>query len=519
MFRRAPLSRLLCASVAVCAAASLSSPSASRAAQDPMKHILHPNQAAKVHGSSGSTLATLTNGTGDRSLTVTVDAFGSFGSASAAGDATFDPIGPIGPSGTVFLSGVYFSEIGTYLATGFGGLSPIPFASVSQTTAESAFRTETLVIHLTQTVSRTPNGSIFVQAYEITNVSSETESFGMTRHVDGDLQFDGSITDFGGVAPDGRTLYEFDAGDDPSAASTFVGITDSGGTPAGFTIQEYEFADDIVQFNGIPSSVLNQVFNDGNGDRVTDIGYDVTLSLASHFSIAPSQTAVYTTTTRFGDQTLTPRATITWDPPDPNAPVALPPPEHLRAIPLDGSGTSPGAGAPGAAAPGAAAPGAAIIAEARADVTGYNVYSSTTSPVVPSPENLFTSVPPTQTSADVPTSSSGSFFVVTAEYGNDESGPSNEASADVPAATLTSVKVTAAKIVGKGTDFSSTVQVFLDGIPFASPAKVKNGKKVVQKGTLVTGQTVGAYVASKGGVVLVQFRNSNGGIASRRYPQ
>ncbi len=327
-------------------------------------------------------------------------------------------------------------------------------------------------------------------------------SFATTRHVDGDLQFDGSITDFGGVAPDGRTLYEFDTGDNPNAASTFVGINDSGGTARGFAIQPYEFLDDIFQNGGIPSLALNQVSQDSDGDRVTDFGYDVTLSLASGFSVAPGQTATYTTTTRFGDQTLTPRATITWDPPDAGSPETLPPPEHLRAIPLDSETEAAPAFAPAR----------------RADVTGYNVYSSPTSPVTPGPDTFFTSVPPTQTSTNVPTSSGGSFFVVTATYDEGESDASNEASADVPAATLASLKVTV-KIVGKGANFTPTVQVFLDGIPFASPAKVKNGTKVVQKGSLVTGQTVSQYVASKGGVVLVQFRNSNGGIVARRYPQ
>lgn len=89
----------------------------------------------------------------------------------------------------------------------------------------------------------------------------------------------------------------------------------------------------------------------------------------------------------------------------------------------------------------------------------------------------------------------------------------------MPAATLTSVKVTNVKIVAKGSAFTSTVAVFLDGIPFTSPAKVKGNAKVVQKGTLVTGQSIPAYIASRGGTVLIQYRNSNGGIVARRYPQ
>jgi hypothetical protein len=454
--------------------------------------------------SPGTLPVTLSNGSGDRSLTVTVDGYGSFGSSTPAGDAIYDPIGTTGPSGTVYESAVYLTANQRFLTTdSFGGLSPVPFTNVTATSAQSAFTAGQFQVALTQTVTRTSSGSVLVQSYRFTNNGSTAQAFSAVRFVDGDLRFDGSIDDAGAVSSNGRTLSEFDAGDNPSAASTFVGISDSGGTPAGFTVQPYDFTDDIIEANGIPTGSLNQVANDNNGDRITDFGYDVTLSLASTFNVNPGQSALYMTFTRFGDQTLAARATLDWDAPDASSPLPLPPPEHLTATPIGSS----------------AAPAAEPILWRRAEVTGYNVYASSTSPVAPTPENLFTSVPPTMTSAAVPTSSGGSFFVVTATYANGESPPSNEASADVPAATLTgALKVTSVKVVGKGTGFTPTVQVFLDGIPFVAPAKVKNGTKVVQKGTLVTGQTIGTYLASKGGVVLVQFRNSNGGIAARRFP-
>jgi hypothetical protein len=63
------------------------------------------------------------------------------------------------------------------------------------------------------------------------------------------------------------------------------------------------------------------------------------------------------------------------------------------------------------------------------------------------------------------------------------------------------------------------VTVFVDGIPFAAPAVVKkNNTKVVQKGMLVTGQTLGQYTAAYP-AVLISVRNSNGGIVARRHPQ
>ena len=69
---------------------------------------------------------------------------------------------------------------------------------------------------------------------------------------------------------------------------------------------------------------------------------------------------------------------------------------------------------------------------------------------MPGATPFFLSVRAGHRCANVPTSSGGSFFVVTAMYPTGESGASNEASADVPAATLTSVKVKPAKVVGKG---------------------------------------------------------------------
>ena len=86
------------------------------------------------------------------------------------------------------------------------------------------------------------------------------------------------------------------------------------------------------------------------------------------------------------------------------------------------------------------------------------------------------------------------------------------------AAELEQVSVKSSKIVAAGTGFSDEVQVFVDGIPFVKAAKVKKeATKVIQKGNLITGQTIGQYVASRGGVVVVSFRNSNGGIATYRY--
>ena len=121
------------------------------------------------------------------------------------------------------------------------------------------------------------------------------------------------------------------------------------------------------------------------------------------------------------------------------------------------------------------------------------------------------------TTITIPTSPAGSFFVVTAQYDTGESAPTNEASGNIAAADLEKVDVKSAKIVATGIGFTDEVQVFVDGIPFVKAAKVKKeATRVIQKGNLITGQTIGQYIASRGGVVVISFRNSNGGIATYR---
>lgn len=138
---------------------------------------------------------------------------------------------------------------------------------------------------------------------------------------------------------------------------------------------------------------------------------------------------------------------------------------------------------------------------------GYKIYRSTSPNVQPTQANLYTSVPPTVTTVDSGVAPGGTFFVITAVYSDGESAPSNEAGAKP--ATVTSVKVKATKLNAKGTDFTNTVQVFVDGIPFVSQAKVKGGKKVNQKGNLITGLSLGDYFAVHGSA-RIAFRNSDG---------
>jgi hypothetical protein len=171
-------------------------------------------------------------------------------------------------------------------------------------------------------------------------------------------------------------------------------------------------------------------------------------------------------------------AELDWDEPE-DAPLA--PPQNLSAR-LVGTGSTP------AAAP-AGARGSAV--------TGYKVYRSSTSNTPPSPATFFMSVPPVQTTTRAPVEPGGSFFVVTAEYGDDESDPSNESGAGGPGPDVRKLRVKPSRVVIKGTGFTDSVTVVVDGVPFAAPATVSGGIKVLQSSTLITGMTLGEYLATK----------------------
>jgi hypothetical protein len=76
---------------------------------------------------------------------------------------------------------------------------------------------------------------------------------------------------------------------------------------------------------------------------------------------------------------------------------------------------------------------------------------------------------------------------------------------------IASVKVKLAKgtLTVTGSGFASEVEVFVDGIPFVSPARLKNGK-VVQKGALANGMRLQDYLR-RGVPVAVVVRNAGAG--------
>lgn len=146
---------------------------------------------------------------------------------------------------------------------------------------------------------------------------------------------------------------------------------------------------------------------------------------------------------------------------------------------------------------------------------GYKVYRASQPGVQPVPGNLFASTPPTQTSIGASVSPTGSFFIVTANYDTGESAPSNEVAYVPP--SITTFKIKPTKLVVNGTNLTANgVSLFIDGLPFVTaPVIKKNNTRIVQKGTLITGQTLDQYLTANGQSATLIVRNSNGALASR----
>lgn len=184
---------------------------------------------------------------------------------------------------------------------------------------------------------------------------------------------------------------------------------------------------------------------------------------------------------------------IEWQSPDPASAAANPPPRFLVLAE------------------------AAVAARGGAALAGYRVYASSRPNVDPVAGNLVRELGSAETSTSVPLGSGAMFLVVTAVYADGgESAPSNEISVGLPFPTVTSITVTNKKLIAVGTGFTSQVEVFVDGVGFAPPAKVKRGTKVIQKGALESGQTIGAAIGL-GQTVALSFRNADGGTATVIY--
>lgn len=262
---------------------------------------------------------TMTNGPGDGTLTVGLDGYGAFGLAIGADatDAFYDPLGAIGPTATSFESGVAIGFGGTrsFLTSGLIGTSgglPNPATAGTPTSGTSSFSFGVLSFTLTETLTGLfagpmQTGSILTQTYLITNTGTSLLGFDLVRYLDGDLEFDGSLIDGGGllgiVGSGAEILFETDSATGASTSTTFVGITGTGGTTP--VTNRFE----ISSFSGLRSSIIagsalgDFILGDSaDADFFIDAGagYDVTLALRNVFSLGVGASTTYTTTTFFG---------------------------------------------------------------------------------------------------------------------------------------------------------------------------------------------------------------------------
>lgn len=279
----------------------------------------------------------------------------------------------------------------------------------------------------------------------------------------------------------------------------FVSLTTTQGTvtapPAGGVGIAEVAIGDIEADNAVTVVLTVNVIGEG-GDTVS---VDVVIESSTNDPVAGNNSIAGSTGVLAGNDVL-----LTWDPPLPTVGDERNPPLHLQSQTVTAKSI--------------AAALAAKVAGPRNTLVGYNIYRSNTPNTTPVPANFFTSVPANQTTVVAPTAPGGSFFVVTAQYPNGESGETNAASGGIPEPDIASFQIKGGKVIINGTGFTDSVTVFIDGIPFNKAAKVKKeNTRVQQKGKLLTGQSVTDYLNQQGGVVLVSVLNSDTGIGTFLY--
>lgn len=279
--------------------------------------LVMPASARKspLPGGAGSiTTVTITNGNGEGKATLTVDGYGAFGTEAGSRSLRYRPVGAPAAADTAFFSGLWFSGANK-AGQGGGGyyldaaeIDDIAVTRAANDRATSSFTREGLQFDLDQQLIATSTGTTLVQRYKITNTTANAISFDLIRHFDGDLQFDASINDAGGVSSNGQVAFQFDrrsGGGNASPAPagggsglpTFVGIDFQGDANLGFRIAAFEDPSGVpfkeqIRRNG--RAVINNTLTnedgqnaDTNGDLVTDTNFDVCVNLGATHTVAP----------------------------------------------------------------------------------------------------------------------------------------------------------------------------------------------------------------------------------------
>ncbi len=264
---------------------------------------------------SGCTPIVRTLENGDPALTdgavrVPVDGLGAFGRGAVAGsDAIFNPPGGFAPLGTTYTSNLYTSTAGRMLADDcVDGQVQL----LSENPLTTRLQVGALQIDVRQELEPVTLGSSTLrQTYTLTNTGGSSISTHLVRHLDGDLRSDGS-TDDGAAAsgPDGQTLTEFDSSSTaiPRVQLQITGALGSDQVPDEWTIQPFNYRPVIEGAHGIPVGDNGHVFNDANADLIADGPYDVTLSQQWNATVAPNESVVLESSTRFDAEDRSPTA-------------------------------------------------------------------------------------------------------------------------------------------------------------------------------------------------------------------
>ena len=253
-----------------------------------------PLYADPVNGSTAfSTAASCDSSVGDISLEL--DVYGSYGSAApTSSPANFDPAGDqpdVGAKKTVYESMPFLcvdqngSATGRWLAD---ELSPPSYVAERQgDTMTSTFTYAGVQVRQEATFEC----NTLRQCWTFTNnTGAPITSVSITPYIDGDLFFNGTISDYGGTSAGiPRKIFEYDEGDDPDAPTTQLVLY--GDDPQDSYLTSWE----IAQFsesktrianvsggcpqlrNGLRNSSNNST--DNNNDLFTDSAYDVTLAM------------------------------------------------------------------------------------------------------------------------------------------------------------------------------------------------------------------------------------------------
>ncbi len=246
----------------------------------------------------------LSNGSGDGSLTLDLDTFGFINSA------VYDPIGDLEAVNQISNSG---------LAIGLGDDhrsflnlvgEEISREQTSATSATSVFSVDGLEFNLEQTLDSifeedSQTGSLFTQTYTITNTSHAAIDFELLRFLD-DVDEVGSSEDGGGrlFANNHDIVFRTDTATNSPDDPTFIGITAQGGTIPLEGRYDLDSSGDLLARISAGEELTDTVRGDGiDGDHFidSDMGTDTAIALNNLFSLDAGETITYTTQTIFGD--------------------------------------------------------------------------------------------------------------------------------------------------------------------------------------------------------------------------